>query len=91
MKRKSPARVLDGAELLNAAIEASGMSGRKFCRDVLDVDERTGRRWKAGEYLDGFKSTPRVLCAAIVKRPYLAKLFATCLAELRPAVVEDES
>lgn len=89
MKTKSPPPILDGAELLNAAIEASGMSGRKFCRDVLDVDERTGRRWKAGEYLDGFKSTPRILCAAIVKRPHLAKLFAKCLAEYRPPVIED--
>lgn len=89
MKTPTPAPVLDGAELLNAAIEASGMSSRKFARDVIDVDERTVRRWKAGEYLDGFNSTPRVICAAIVKRPHLAKLLAKCLAEFRPAEVEE--
>ncbi len=82
------APVLDGAELLNAAIEASGMSSRKFARDVLDVDERTVRRWRAGEYAEGFaKSTPRIVCAAIVKRPSLAKFFAKCLEELRASEV----
>lgn len=88
MKTATPTAVLDGAELLNAAIESSGMSARKFARDVLDVDERTVRRWQAGEYLDGFKSTPRILCAAIVKRSHLAKLFAKCLAELKGEVEE---
>lgn len=88
MKPATPAPPIDGAELLNAAIDASGMSSRKFARDVLDVDERTVRRWKAGEYLEGFRGTPRILCAAIVKRPFLAKLFAKCLAEYRPAEVE---
>lgn len=91
MKTASPPPVLDGAELLTAAIEASGMSSRKFARDVIDVDERTVRRWKAGEYLDGFNSTPRILCAAIVKRPHLAKLFAKCLAEYRPELAEATS
>lgn len=90
MRTATPA-VLDGADLLNAAIEASGMSSRKFARDVLDVDERTVRRWKAGEYLDGFESTPRILCAAIVKRPHLAKLFAKCLGEFRPELVGAEA
>lgn len=85
MTRPKTPPVLDGADLLNAAIEASKMSSRKFARDVLDVDERTVRRWKAGEYLEGFRGTPRIVCAAIVARPYLAKLFASCLAEFRPA------
>lgn len=84
MTTAAPA-VLDGAELILAAIEASKMSARKFATDVLDVDERTLRRWKAGEYLDGFNSTPRVICLAIVDRPYLAKHFARCLAASRSA------
>lgn len=88
MRTATAAPVLDGAELLNAAIEAAKMSSRKFARDVLDVDERTVRRWKAGEYLEGFRGTPRILCAAIVKRPHLAKFFAGCLAELRPEAAE---
>jgi hypothetical protein len=36
------------AELLRAAIQASGLSARKFAVQVLIRDERTIRRWLAG-------------------------------------------
>lgn len=36
-------------ELLNRAIEKSGLSNRRFAVDELDVDERTLRRWIAGQ------------------------------------------
>lgn len=37
------------AELLGRAIDASGMSARRFAVDVLIRDERTVRRWLAGD------------------------------------------
>ena len=37
------------AELLRSAIEASGLSARRFAREVLIRDERTIRRWLAGD------------------------------------------
>ena len=36
-------------ELLDAAIKASGLSARKFAELVLVRDERTIRRWLAGD------------------------------------------
>jgi hypothetical protein len=36
-------------ELLEAAIDASGLSARRFAVDVLLRDERTVRRWLAGD------------------------------------------
>lgn len=85
MKQSPPVRYLSGADLINDAIDASGMSSRKFATDVLAVDERTVRRWKSGEYLDGFDSTPRVICLAIIERPHLARLFARVNAADRQA------
>lgn len=35
--------------LLRNAIEASGLSARRFATQVLGVDERTTRYWLAGE------------------------------------------
>lgn len=37
------------AELLRDAIEASGLSARRFAVEVLIRDERTVRRWLAGD------------------------------------------
>lgn len=37
------------AELLAKRIEASGLSARRFAREVLLRDERTVRRWLAGD------------------------------------------
>jgi transcriptional regulator with XRE-family HTH domain len=37
------------AELLRAAIKASGLSARRFAREVLTRDERTIRRWLRGD------------------------------------------
>jgi hypothetical protein len=37
------------AEKLRRVIEASGMSARRFAREVLLRDERTVRRWIAGD------------------------------------------
>lgn len=37
------------ADSLRRAIEASGLSARRFAREVLIRDERTVRRWLAGD------------------------------------------
>jgi hypothetical protein len=37
------------ADLLAKAIEASGLSARRFAVEVLYRDERTIRRWLAGD------------------------------------------
>lgn len=36
-------------ELIRAAIDASGLSARRFAVDILVRDERTVRRWLAGD------------------------------------------
>jgi hypothetical protein len=36
-------------ELIAAAVEASGLSARRFAERVLSRDERTVRRWTAGD------------------------------------------
>jgi hypothetical protein len=38
----------DDSELLSAAIEASGLSARRFATAIISRDERTVRRWIAG-------------------------------------------
>lgn len=40
---------LRDAELLRRAIEATGLSARRFAVEVLVRDERTVRRWLAGD------------------------------------------
>jgi hypothetical protein len=40
---------MNPADLLRSAIEASGLSARRFATDVLLRDERTVRRWLAGD------------------------------------------
>lgn len=57
-------------QLLTDAIEASGLSARRFAVEVLAVDERSLRRWLAGER--ELQATARVVCRAIVERPKLA-------------------
>lgn len=37
------------SDLLRKRIEASGLSARRFAREVLLRDERTVRRWLAGD------------------------------------------
>ena len=43
-------------ELLRAAIDASGLSARRFAMDILVRDERTVRRW-----LVGYSPIPKVV------------------------------
>lgn len=38
-----------GTEILRKAIEASGLSARRFATEILLRDERTVRRWLAGD------------------------------------------
>jgi len=40
---------MGNAERLRRVIEASGLSARRFAREVLLRDERTVRRWLAGD------------------------------------------
>jgi len=65
------------AQLLRAAIDASGHSARGFALNVLDVNERTVRRWLTGER--DLDTTVRVVCAAIVDDPPLADRLAAAL------------
>lgn len=37
------------AELLQSAIDASGLSAEAFARNVLGRDERSVRRWRLGQ------------------------------------------
>lgn len=57
-------------ELLAAAIEASGLSARRFAVEVLDVDERTVRRWLAGDR--ALQGTVRLVCRLVLLRPDIA-------------------
>jgi hypothetical protein len=41
--------LVDDIRLIRAAIDASGMSARRFAVDILTRDERTVRRWLAGD------------------------------------------
>lgn len=61
-------------ELLARAIEVSGLSARRFAVAVLGVDERTVRRWLAGDR--ELQSTVRLVCKALLRRPKLAKELA---------------
>ncbi len=42
---------MSDAALLRAAIDASGLSSRSFAEWLMSRDERTVRRWNAGEPL----------------------------------------
>lgn len=53
------------AELIRAAIDAAGMSARRFAVDVLTRDERTVRRWLAGD--SPLPKAVRDRCESIVR------------------------
>lgn len=74
--------VMTNAEIAELAIKLSGFSAQAFARKVIDVDDRTVRRWLAGETFGG---TPLLLCLAIIRRPELAKELADVLAEFKAA------
>lgn len=75
---------MNDPDLLTAAMAAAGYeSTRRFAADVLDVDPRTARRWKAGK--KDMLGTARVVCVAIVARPELAAELAAARATLPPA------
>lgn len=40
---------MTAVQLLRSCIKASGLSARRFAREVLIRDERTIRRWLAGD------------------------------------------
>jgi hypothetical protein len=52
-------------ELIRAAIDASGLSARRFAVDILTRDERTVRRWLAGD--SPLPKAVRDRCESIVK------------------------
>jgi len=56
-------------DVLLDAMEATGYSARRFAR-VLDVDERTVRRWLAGDR--GVPGPVRQFCRALLLAPGLA-------------------
>lgn len=68
---------MNDPDLLIAAAAAAGYDGtrqqglRSFAEEVLNVDERNARRWRSGER--ELQGTVRVVCAAIVARPELAR------------------
>lgn len=57
-------------DLLHSAITASGLSARRFAVEVLAVDERTVRRWLAGD--SAVPGPVRQLCRLIVRDPRVA-------------------
>lgn len=61
---------MSDAQLLAAAIAASGLSARRFAVEVLDIDERNGRRALSGE--SELHGTVRIVCRAILRRHKLA-------------------
>lgn len=61
-------RLEEGHGLVVAAMQAAGYdSARGFALEVLDVDERTLRRWLASER--GMSGTTKQLCRAIIAHP----------------------
>lgn len=58
---------LTNVRLLEKAIELSGQSARSFGKYVLDVDERTVRRYLAGER--EVRGPVRQLCRIIIADP----------------------
>lgn len=55
-------------ELLSAAIKASGLSVRRFAREVLIRDPRTVWRWLADE--NGLPAVVRTRCEQIIARAH---------------------
>lgn len=65
---------MPNTDLLRSAIDASGLSARRFAAEVLAVDERTVRRWMAG---DRDMPGPAVqLCRVVVDDPTIAEWLA---------------
>lgn len=64
----------DSRALLAAAVEASGLSSRRFAVEVLGVDERTVRRWREGTRdMPG----PAVqLCRLVIADPSLVEVLS---------------
>jgi hypothetical protein len=63
--------VRSDSDLYRAAAEATGESHRGLARRVLRVDERTGRRWLAGE--SPMHPSARQLCRLLIAHPRLAR------------------
>jgi hypothetical protein len=59
-------------ELISAAIKASGLSVRRFARDVLTRDPRTVWRWLAGS--NPLPQAVRAKCEAIVASAEVGKM-----------------
>ncbi len=57
-------RLAEDATLMRAAVRASGLSARRFAVDVLTRDERTVRRWLAGD--SPLPKAVRDKCLAII-------------------------
>lgn len=68
-------------ELLTDAIALSGMSARAFAAAVLDVDERTVRRWVAGER--AIPGPVRMICGFILRHPHRIGDFVQVAGDLR--------
>jgi hypothetical protein len=66
------------ADLYAEALAAAELPNRQFAKQILDVDERTARRYLAGGELHG---TVRAVCRAIVLEPSVANILAAANAE----------
>lgn len=78
MTAPSKPAAMSGSQLAESAAAAAKMSARAFARKVLDVDERTFRRYLSGEI--ELLGSPRVICLAVIDRPSIARHLAKCLA-----------
>lgn len=60
-------------ETLRQAIAVSGLSARSFAA-LLEVDERTVRKWLAGDR--GLHGPALVICRAIIRDPRVVAMLA---------------
>lgn len=68
-----PTKSATPLEQLKKAIAATGLSDRAFAA-LIDVDERTVRRWLADDR--EIPGTVRVVCRAILRDPSIIALLA---------------
>ena len=70
-----------GCSVLRRAINATEFSDRAFARQVLNVNERTVRRWLASER--AIPGTVIAVCQAIVDHPVIARALARSVGRLK--------
>jgi hypothetical protein len=80
---------VSASQLVADAVAVSGLSARQFAFGILGVDERTVRRWLAGDR--DVPGTVRVVCQAIIDDPTIvyALAKASAVVDERFGIVDD--